>query len=447
MTPHPAVPSPSAPPPAESPSDPSPAASSAAFASETPSLPEPPPSPVSVHASRDADEALLDHLDALYGFAQLVSQDGEAAARLVRDTYTRAFATPIPETVDPDDPGEMRAWLYRLLLAERRASRDSQVALSLAGDDEEMQARRFALSESLVERLLPAALLALPSTMRLMLVLCDVEGLACEDAAEVVGMNDDEACEALVAAQETLVANIRGAAAAHEVPILDRMLEVPGGMRRALADALERELDPLPPTLRPTIPLPERRTQVEITEGRTRRRLWPLALLVALAASAAVFWFQRRPPEATADDLIEVTADDAATATPTTPLADLDAAALFVLDEAGWRVTLPVIRGYRIDGAAMREVGPNVSVPAVHYAPADTSAGAITLYAYTYRLLDLAREHLTLDGAVLSGLEDERHTEQIDLARASVVVWRSRDDIFIAVAPPGTTDLSERIER
>ncbi len=403
-------------------------------------------SATSTAPSADADEALLDHLDALYGFAQLVSQDAEAAARLVRDTYTRAFATPLPHGLAAA-PHEARAWLYRLLLDERRASRDSQVALALVDDDEDLQARRFALSATLVERLLPAALLALPSQLRLMLVLCDVEGLACEDAAEVVGMEDDEACAALVEAQETLVANIRGAAALHEVPILDRMLEVPGGMRRALAEALERELDPLPPTLRPTIPLPERRAQVPVSEGMRQRRLWPYALALALAATAAVVYVQRRPPEASAEDLVEVTADDASAATPTTPLSEREGGEAYALDNAGWRLALPTVRGYRLSGASMRDVAPDVSVPVFHYASEDSAAGAIVVYAYTYRLLDIARDRLALDPAILAGLEDERHSEQIDLGGAAVLVWRSRDDVFVAVAPPGTTDLAERIER
>ncbi|HYE57884.1 MAG TPA: hypothetical protein VD948_05235, partial [Rhodothermales bacterium] len=61
--------------------------------------------------------ALLAHLDALYGFAQLVTPDAEEAARLVRDTYARAFAA-LPEA-SFTTPEEGKAWLFRLLLEER----------------------------------------------------------------------------------------------------------------------------------------------------------------------------------------------------------------------------------------------------------------------------------------------------------------------------------------
>lgn len=400
---------------------------------------------VSSHAPDD-DEALLAHLDALYGFAQLVTPDADAASRLVRDTYARAFGTPLPAGIDAaSDRG--RSWLYGLLLDERVVMRDNEVTLSLA--DDTLSARRFALSETLVEQLLPAALLALPPQLRLMLVLCDVEGLSCEEAGGVVGVGPDAGCDLLVEAQETLVANMRDKAAVHEGPILERMLEVPGSMRRALADALERELDPLPPTLRPTIPLPERRTQVVVTEGnRSRRGLYVAAALLAVLATLALAWWQRRSTVFSPDDLIATTMADAATMTVQSPLSSVEAAEAFVEDQAGWRVHLPTLRGYRIDGAAMRDVAPDVSVPVVHYVPEGGSGGsAVAVYAYTYRLLDMAKTHVALDPSVLAGLESDAHAEQVDASNATAVVWRTRDDVLIAVSRPPVVDLAARIER
>ena len=152
----------------------------------------------------------------------------------------------------------------------------------------------------------------------------------------------------------------------------------------------------------------------------------------------------------TPDDLVATTVADAAAATVATPLSTREDAEAFVYDQAGWRVLLPTIRGYRLDGAGMRDVTPVLAVPVVRYVP-DGSDAAVTapvfVYAYTYRLLDEARESQALAPGLLAGLEDEAHIEQIDSPDATALAWRSRDDILLAVARPPLTDLAVRIER
>ena len=402
--------------------------------------PAPPPTP-------DPAQALLAHLDALYGFAQLVTPDADAAARLVRDTYARAYAADVPPDAD-----DARAWLFRLLLDERRDTRTGLAPLPAPPErplerPDDLDERRQLHAETLVARLLPSALLSLPTRARLLLVLCDVEGFSCAEAGEVMGLEPDVACARHAEARSALQAHLRAGAAPHEQPLLDRVLGT-AAFREAVTLALQVELAPTPPTLRPQIPVPEpARTPAELTEGQEPRpwgRFAFVALLVVGAGLLGYFATRRGPAEPPALDLVELAAEDAPRAVPLLRTADAGQAERFVYDHVGWRLAAPRIEGTPLDGVGVSEVAPGVAVPVLLYGQ---GPGRVAVYAFTYRLLDQAPDRLRLDPDTRAQIEDDAHYDLHDLGTASALLWRDRDDLFVAVVRGSGEDLRSRIAR
>ena len=398
----------------------------------------------------DADHPLLDHLDALYGFAQLVTPDADAAARLVRATYARAFAEP---TLPP--PPEHKPWLFGLLLDERREHRAPHPLPAPADAHErpdDLGESRQRLGEALVLRLLPTALLSLSTRQRLILALCDVEGLSCAAAGEVLGLEPAVACGQHAAARDALAESLRAAAAPHEHALLERAL-ADGGLQRAVASAYVSELAPTPPTLRPTIPVPEPpRAPVPNTERHARAGWGKFAYAAGLIVGAGLlgFFVTRRAPDAEATNLVALAARNAPSAQIMLRTSDAAQAEAFALDHAGWRIDLPAIRGLTLQGTGLAEVAEGVSVPVFLYASnaaRGRPAEQVTVYAFTYRLLDQARALVSLEPDVRDALNDDRHYDLHDTGDAKAILWRDRDDVFVAVTQGNAESVSRRIDR
>lgn len=387
----------------------------------------------------------LKHLPRLYAFAQLVSPDPAAATRLVRATFQRALddAMPFPE----GDAG--RLYLYRLLLDVRREERGEVpttparvVPEHEAPDD--LAASRDRHARRLVELHLPPALVSLGTTDRLLLLLCDVEGLACDEAARVLDLPASEACERYEAAQATLRARILGAVSEHERGMLDEVL-VPDRLRAGIASALQDELAPLPPTLRPQIAPPasaEPASALPPTRTDGWVRIGYLVLLVFALAIAAYLLLRRTTMEGEAN-LIVLAARHAESVEVAVQTDDVRVAESFVVDHVGWQLSLPDISGYSLAGVGLDEVVPGVSLPVFQYVGSDSLA--LTLYAANYSLLDQAAPHLVLEADVLQQLEDDAHFDLHDIDGTQVLVWRHRDDLFLAVSRRPDPSLAQRI--
>jgi RNA polymerase sigma-70 factor (ECF subfamily) len=135
--------------------------------------------------------ALLQHLDSLYGLAMTLSRRQTDAEDLVQQTYMRAL-----ESWDGFEPGtNLKAWLFtilRNLWINQRRSKQSQVSARLREEEPETednnQDRPDECLERKIERLeVRKAIENLPLAFREAVVLRDMEGLSYREIAEILG--------------------------------------------------------------------------------------------------------------------------------------------------------------------------------------------------------------------------------------------------------------------
>jgi RNA polymerase sigma-70 factor (ECF subfamily) len=138
---------------------------------------------------RAIDKLLARHEQQIYRFGLRMCGDEESAREVLQETMLAAFRNL------PGFRGDaaLSTWLYQIArsfcIKERRRDRpevpltdeEQRMASSAKGPDEATHARE-------IGRALAAAIRALPSEQREVLVLRDVEGLSAEEAAEVVGI-------------------------------------------------------------------------------------------------------------------------------------------------------------------------------------------------------------------------------------------------------------------
>lgn len=392
--------------------------------------------------------SLLAHLDALYAFAQLLAPDPAAAAELVRSTYARAFVHPHPPDGTADDE---RAWLFGLMLEEQQAEQAGALPSAFLPSDTPplpegaLDATRQRYAEALAARLLPSALVTLDEQSRLLLSLVEVSAFTPASGGALLGLAPEEALRVYERAHAEIARSLRFAAAPHEQPLLDRVLDT-ASFDDLLETALEADLEPTPPTLRAMIPVPEPPSGAVVTEGRTRS--WPTALwallLVVGAGVAGYLATRSATPEPRPVDLIAAAADDAPRADVLLRTDEVAVAERFALDHVGWRVAVPQIDGMTLAGVGVREVVPGVAVPVFVYQNRTERA---TLYGFDYHLLDQTSTRLRLDRDVFDQIEDDRHYEVHDLGSTSAILWRDRDDILVLVTRGDANDLRLRIVR
>lgn len=170
------------------------------LSSSTLTLLHPVPLASSVHASDDDsrfETEALACLDALARFAQTLAWDRSAADDLVQETYLRAFRS--RHTYHTD--GDMRRWLFTIckhvFLRDRERNQRELVSLDDEPTDETREAVRLhsrlvASGDAAVfDRLdlapaIAAALAVLPTPMRAVVMLVDMEGYGYAEAAELL---------------------------------------------------------------------------------------------------------------------------------------------------------------------------------------------------------------------------------------------------------------------
>ena len=406
--------------------------------------------------------ALLPHLERLHAFAQTLTPDPDEAARLAEAAYRRAAAVPPEARPDLD----AKAWLFRLLLEEhgRRAETSGADALDV---------HRRSLVEAFLNRALPGAFAALPAPERTALVLCEVEGFSCAGAGDVLGLDPVAACGRLDAARATLVELLRAGATPAERPLLSGGLPE-GWLGPALRRVVEDDLAPMPPALRTNLeagaeppvppaptarpaldagsepaPEPNRRRTSAVPKRRTSA--WEtglgrgaVALAIVLAAGLLGYFFSSPPPPEVDTNVITLSARQTRAVTPTLRTGDAERAERFVRSHLGQRLTLPAIGEAALQGVAIEEVAPDVHVPAFVFADSLTGR-PVTLYAYSYALLQRHADRLRLEGDIRRQIEDAAHVDIHDLGEAKVLVWRHRDDIYVAVTQGDAEALRQRI--
>ncbi|QXD14911.1 hypothetical protein GQ464_016060 [Rhodocaloribacter litoris] len=395
--------------------------------------------------------AYQEHLERLYAFAQLLTADETEAADLVAATLRRAT------TASPSPVPLTKAGLLHVMLQIHRSTTGP------AGHAAVPEALRARHNRRVVDRLLPAAFFTLPETPRLLLTLCDVEQLSCMEAAPVLEMDPETACRQLAEARQQLSRMVHAAADETERRLL---ADLPDDPAEWLPDALQRlmkaELAPLPPTLPERLPppgspeagearpRPAARTPASAASfaHRLRRRLRPLLVAAALIVSAGLVGYgltKLAPaPEPPETSLILLAARQAASVEPAFHTPSPEQAERYVRDRLGRRVTIPAIDDAVLLGVGQQALVEGAEVPVLLFEDVETEA-PITIYTFNYAFLEQHRNRIQLERDILLQIASEDHFDLHDLGTRQVLVWRHRDDIFVAVIAGDAETLRDRI--
>lgn len=423
----------------------------------------------------ERQEALFQHLESVYTMAQAISADADQATHLVEATYVQAFVTHPPGHTEQED----RRWLLGLLMQIHReqAAFDTKADNDLlvpAASPETLRTLRGRLAQQIVDRTLPAVLATLPDDLRLVLLLCDAEGLSCSEAALVLALDADTACQQLEQARLAVREALEADASDQERLLLNRDLP-DGWLRQTLRRTVETAFDLPPSSLReaviaatqaqqpdrpPVLPVsqampdalpPQATTHIAETplKKQTRPYLRRLAAVLLLITSVGTLGYlasrsMERTPET---NLITLSVQQADHLTPTLATSSPGEAEEYVRDAMDRRLTLPTIDRAALTGVTLHEITPGATVPVFLYE--DTFAGddalQITLYVFNYALLDRFEDRLQLERAIKQQIQDDQRFDLHDLGARNVLVWRNRDDIYIAVTPGDPETLRERI--
>jgi hypothetical protein len=160
-----------------------------------------------------------------------------------------------------------------------------------------------------------------------------------------------------------------------------------------------------------------------------------LALLF-IAAAALIGYVLSRPADREADADALVRSIEAAGRLRLQLETDTPAEARrYVRDDFGWRVGVPVFEAVPLRGVAIAQIAPAVEVPVFLYA--DDEGRNVAVFAYNYALLDQVPDRLRLTDADYDELaEGTPFVRRVD--GNGVLLWRDRDDIYVAVTdlPP-----------
>lgn len=437
---------------------------------------EPPPEGEAAAESNDdarkddmerARKRLLAPIGGLYALAQTVTETERDARRLVERTYERAadLATRRPSAL-PDTDEETRAWVFELLVETARQAPGEGTRFgeetaddknSSDDDDGDRHFRRRA-QERFLRRTLPSAFAALTSAQRLLLTLCDVEGLDTAAAAGVTGRPEREVHQQHARARADLRDALRRMAPPPERTFLEDDALPDSRLAEALRRMAKRDLTSPPPALRPAArralsrpsqapgasappgeatpdrpsraPAPGNETWGKRSPSRLSRAL-AAALLIALAGGLGYLGTVFLDGTGTTS-LAALSAENASGMTVRLRTQRPERAEQFVRDELGRRLRVPRIEGAQLRGVGLAEVAPDERVPVFRFRNA-ASGRPVTAYAYDYALLDRAEGHLQLSDTLRRRLREEGRVTIQEVGSQRVLLWRHRDDIFAAV--------------
>mgnify|MGYP006270864777 CR=1 FL=1 len=377
------------------------------------------------------------YLDDLYTLARVLAGPDHAD-----DLVETAYATAL-ETSLEDRPDDQRAWLLRHLLDAHAAHRASDPAAASVANAVRQQA-----AEAIAARALPAAFAACSARERLILTL-DVQATQPDTKLRdvldrVVSSNGDRRAEAWSA----LRASLRDTLTGPERMLVDVALSE-DAMQDALRTMLADHMRPAPASLRRTVaqivrdanrPDDEDDASADddarfdaVSSGVWVRRVAVGLFLVILLGLGGYGLFQSLSPAPEPNpDLVAFSARRADGVRPDLETSDRVAAEKYIQTQMGRRLTAPVLTDARLQGVGVLNAGA-VAVPVLLYADS-TTGGRITVAAYSYAVLDRIEDRVPIDTELRSRLSEEGAMIQRRAGTESVVVWRRRDDVFVAVA-------------
>ncbi len=386
------------------------------------------------------------HVDEAFALAQLLSADRRDALRLLERAIDEAgpgrgarfpllraviqgaglFPTGTEEPAPPDLPGEPPA-------QEDPADRGPTAEPALPTGNTPASLAEVLAGRDVLRRLVPPAVARLGPTDRALAWL-DASGLSnAADLGAVLGLSAPESLAWLVGSRTRLAAALFDGATASERPLVRAALRVsePGDLVR---QALGPLLEPAPASLR------DRATPPPAPAGdrpRPRRRLAGLVrvaafVVVAAAVGLSIRSFRPDPaahPDVVTSDLVELAVDAAEDLRPAFRSAGAEQAEVFILDRIGWRLVVPSIRGGRLEGVGVHLFDSATETPALVY----DGSERVVVFVFTYAFLDRVSPTLAIDRAILDQVAEEGRFAVVDAGRRRALVFRNRDDVYVAV--------------
>lgn len=428
---------------------------------------------MSSEPSKAPRTTLLKHLDRVYEMARVLAPTEKRASKLVEATYRRATQSTAPAS------SEMRSWLLRLLLqtyATRRSDAATTSSVStMRRPADLLQDFRFQTAEDALQRAVPVAFALQSPREQLVLTLCDIVGLELDEAAAVLDTNPNTLNDERESARDALWTAARRELTKGEQELVKEELS-DGALQDALSRVVAPHLGPLPPTLRPSVsaivdqptseaPSPDDDASDDFeapppasasepaASDETNSRLGPrlrrmsVALLIILVTGLTGYLLSSyltpsSSPSST--DLIQLSVQQTNAVQPGLETRDPAEAAQFVEEQLGRRIAIPRIDSAMLRGVSIVEMDEGVRVPAFIFLD-HTSNQRITTYAYTYAVIDRFGDRVQLTQDVRQELQDEQQVNLHSSGESGVLVWRVRDDIYVAVTKADPRRVRTRI--
>lgn len=403
-------------------------------------------------SSSDASP-LLRHLKTLYPLACL-RVGPEEAPTLLHRVYEQAAEHPPAER--PDD---LKRWLLTLLyensealsLSEKELPGDETIAVTEAEKPASDPLRRDVAKQRL-EATLPVALAACSPRQRFRLA---VDAFTQETTSTNIDVSD---------AHAALRRKLRAVLSEPEYALVDEAVS-DATLRDAVREWVATRFSPVPSSLRsrvrailktarPSADAPSDEDDPSSNRGtsslldrlparpRPRALLFTLLIgLLVLAGGLGVAYMMQpsSAPSPSSTSLVAFSAERAETVTPELATNDRSEAEAFVESTWGRQIQVPSIEGAQLQGVGRVRTAGDAEIPVFLYADTGDST-RITTFAYSYALIDQIESTATLDAQIREELARRNHLVADTGASRTGLLWRDRDDIFVAVAPSTSAD-------
>lgn len=396
-----------------------------------------------------APSSLHERLKTLYPLACLLVDPDDAPDLLLR-VYGQVAERPPAER--PDD---LEAWLSVLLRAASKdgASEDSETVPAPEADAPPVDPLRLEVAEELLDAALPVAFATCSPQERVLL------------AVDAIGESEERDPSHLPAALDTTISDARAALqnrlrailSEPESNLIDEA--VPDTvLREAVRNLIVSRFSPVPRSLRSqvretiqTVRTAEssdedsRFAEEEssslldrLPERPTSRSLFAVFLIgIMVLAGGIGVWYWTGPsptPSSSLPGLAPFSAERASSVTPELTTRSRAEADSYI--ESTWdrQIRVPQIQGARLQGVGRVRATEDTEIPVLLYTDIGDSA-RIAAFAYSYALVDRLKATVTLNPEVREELAQRRRLVSDAQERGTGLLWRDRDDIFVAVAP------------
>lgn len=402
--------------------------------------------------------SLTEHAHVLYPLAQVLVGPDKADA-LLRRTYEEAAAVP-----PSDRPDNEREWLIQRLLDARNTPPPSNASASVRDTDAPGadDAFRRDIAEQVAQDKLPVAFASCAVRERLILTLDALTDASDDALADALDTSPSEAASLRERARSTLRASLRDVLTGPERMLVDVALP-DDALRSHLQAFLSDRFDPLPSSIRSEISeivasarlnddadtssfLPDR-PSFSLT-GLTALRQWmnstrgiavlvgTLVLLVAGIGGASLF-DETQTASPSPAGLVEMAVRNSSSLKATHKTSSPDTAAAHLQRTWNRQIRLPTLQEATLQGLGRLSLSDSAAVPVLLYTDAESNR-QIATYAFNYALLDQSHTHVVLDRTLRTDLATPDTLLAQTHSNHGVVLWRNRDDIFVAVAPQMT---------